>query len=120
MEWPWQRFDKLYEIFVNRSLIEGLEKRKEQMIAALWSNSNWDDDKGSRKQAIEELEDNFKAQIDKLKGLGQEVEVEMEDTFGFFAAGERKLKELEVPGEPDGTVGEVLKEQSEHQKYIDQ
>ena len=123
MAWPWKRFERFYEVFVKRSLVEGLEQRKEQMISALWSNSNWDDDKGTRKQAIEELEENFSVAIDRIMGRVTEEEVEVDDAYGFFAAGERKLKAIETPANPDGTVGEAVEEEkelSEFEKYIDQ
>lgn len=119
LDWPWQRFERFYEIFVRKSLVEGLERRKEQMITALWSNSNWDDDKGTRKQAVEELEENFQAAIDRINGYQPEEEVEMEDKFGFFAAGERAVARIEVPGETNGTVAEAA-EQSDYKKFIDQ
>lgn len=109
---------------MKRQLIESLETRKDRMIAALWSNSNWDDDKGSRKDAIEEIEENFEEATEMiLLGIGpQEEEVEIDEDNPFFAAAKRGVEKIQAPrnDEGSGTVEDVVKSQSEYTKFIDQ
>lgn len=75
------------------------------MIASLWANSNWDDDKGTRQSAIEELEAKYTEAIDAIHELfsgspraseasqeeivpGTEA-VELDKSNPFFAAVDR-------------------------------
>jgi hypothetical protein len=74
LQWSSRKFDHFYLQFQKRQIIEGLAEMKDRMIAALWSNSNWDDDKGSRSQQIEE---------------------EIDADNPFFAAAERGLAKVE-------------------------
>ena len=46
--WPWKRFERFYEAFMRRTLVEKIEKRKEMMIAALWANSGFEGTEGAR------------------------------------------------------------------------
>lgn len=92
------------------------------MIAALWSNSNWDDDKQTRQNAIAELEEHYDEAVQRILGTGAEPEeeAEIEDKYGFFAAGERGLKKIEAPRNTDGTVQEAVSPNHEYSEYIDQ
>jgi hypothetical protein len=114
-------FEALYEAAQKRALIETLERRRDGMIAALWSNPNFDDDKGTRKGAIEEIEQNCEEVIHFiLTGQNPEEEFELEDEYGFFAAGRRgQVKLMEKYGRnADGstTVQEVI----DYGEFVDQ
>lgn len=81
-----------------RQVIEALERQKESMIAALWSNSNWDDDKGSRKSAVSDLENNCEEAIQAIKKAGtrqEEPEEVIDGSNPFFAATERGIEKVE-------------------------
>lgn len=82
---------------MKRRVVEGLEGRKDQMIAALWANSNYDDDKGTRQKAIEEIEANFQSVISGVFGegnVGPEEEQIDEENNPFFASAKRGQKKL--------------------------
>lgn len=69
------------------------------MIAALWSNSNWDDDKGTRKDAIEKIKTDCQEAVEKIRNAGTkfaEPEEEIDHDDPFFAAVDRGLAKLEV------------------------
>lgn len=72
------------------------------MIAALWSNPNWDDDekhKGNRKRAISGIEDDYQEAIEAIElafsGKSVEEEEKLSDSNPFFAASERGLKKVD-------------------------
>jgi hypothetical protein len=113
LEWPWKRFDRFYDAFMRRQLIERLERRKEDMIAALWANSGFEKSE-DRTNAIAEIEDNYEQMLRKLLGL--DVEEEIDPNNPFFSAGERGLKRLEQPRDDEGTVKEVI----DYSREIDQ
>jgi hypothetical protein len=97
--------------------VETLEQRKQGMIAALWSNPNLDDDKGTRKSAIEDIEEKCEEAVRMiLTGIDPDEEVIVEDTYGFFAAGERGAAKITSPRDDEGTVREAV----DYGSYIDQ
>lgn len=93
---------------MKRKLVDTLDRRKEQMIASLWANSNYDDDKGTRKNAIEEIEASYDEAVAKIWGDPADEEIETEDTYGFFAAGERGLNKIAPPELNAGSVGDAV------------
>ncbi len=122
MQWPWKRFERFYGAAQKRTLIESLQSRKEAMIAALWSNSNYDSQKegedAPRQEMIENIEESYNRVIEKivlgkpLKDTKPKSERPPDDPFGFFAAGRRgeeriygKIKEQNIG---DRTVHDVI------------
>jgi hypothetical protein len=102
---------------MRRQVVESLERRKDQMIAALWSNSNWDDDKGTRQSQIEQLEAQYEEVITKVLSRNPpEQEEEIDENNPFFAAAKRGVEKLEEPRNDEGTVKEVI----DYSKGIDQ
>lgn len=80
------------------------------MTAALWANSNYDDDKGTRKNALEEIQANFNEAVQIIQGGGESddgVDQQMNDN-PFFAAAKEGQAKLEKPKNPDGTVREAI------------
>lgn len=103
---------------MKRQLVETLERRKEQMIAALWANSNFDDDKGTRQNAIEEIEENFEEAMQTILHGGRDEEEEIDKSNPFFAAAERGVAKLQAPRQDEGaTVKDVV---GDYSKDIDQ
>lgn len=91
------------------------------MVAALWSNSNWDDDKGTRKEAIEEIEENFLEVTEIImSGVTPSDEAEIDEGNPFFGAAKKVLEKVKEPNDYQGNVEEVLKSQSDYGKFIDQ
>lgn len=88
------------------------------MIAALWSNSNYDDDKETRKQAIEEIEENFQAVSDLIMGRA-EPEEEIDEENPFFGQMKKGMEKILQPRNDEGTVAQAVNN-PDYQKYIDQ
>jgi hypothetical protein len=97
VKWSSTKFERFYASFQKRKVIAGLERQKSEMIAALWSNSNFDDDKGSRKKAIEQIESSYEESLEKIASItsGQEPEEEIDSDNPFFAAAARGMDKLE-------------------------
>lgn len=120
LQWPWRRFERFYESFLKRQAIEGLERRKEQMIASLWSNANYDDDKGTRKNAIEELEGHFDAATELILHGPQAKEEEIDEANPFFVPAMKAARGIQTPRNDEGatTVQDVV--ENDYEKFIDQ
>lgn len=70
------------------------------MIAALWSNSSFDDNKGTRKSAIAKIEDSYQEALDAIEAAissNKELpdERKLSDDNEFFAAAERGLARID-------------------------
>jgi hypothetical protein len=104
--WPWKRFEKFWESFEKRRLIESVERRKDQMIAALWANSNYDDDRGTRQKALEEIEERYHEAVLALHGQG-ETEEQIDTSNPFFGQ-MRGVAKIEEPSNPNVTVSQVI------------
>lgn len=102
---------------MKRQLTELLERRKEQMIAALWANSGFEGKEGAdaRREAIESLEEHYDRAVETIL-FGPEEEEEQDDPYGFFEAGKRGVAKLEKPRNDEGSVKEVV----DYSKDIDQ
>lgn len=101
------------------------------MIAALWSNSNWDDDKGTRKNAITGINDNYREAMmaieDAMTYVDRSEEEKVDDSNPFFAAAERGLSQVmqeatqrgyKPPPEP--VEPEETEEEFDYMKGLDQ
>jgi hypothetical protein len=91
------------------------------MVAALWANSNFDDTKGTRKNAIDEIEENFEQAVEMiLAGPQPEEEAAIDEDNPFFAPVKRQMAKLEAPRQDEGssTVKDVVGD--EYARYIDQ
>lgn len=98
MQWPALRFERFYEAFLRRQIIEELTSRKISMINALFSNSNYDGDNAKiRDQVIERLEDQFNDALALLYGGKRSEDEEIDKDNPFFAAMDRGLKRQGVP-----------------------
>jgi hypothetical protein len=98
---------------MKRKVVETLEGRKDQMISALWSNSNYDDDKGTRQKAIEEIEANFQSAISQIISNETSAEEEIDESNPFFVAAKKSQQKLFEQ------VGILDKENSTVQEIID-
>jgi hypothetical protein len=103
LEWPARRFTKAYEIWTRRKLVDEIDQKRNDHISALYSNSNYDDDKGTRNKYIDSLNDYY----EKLKNVAwrdpKETEIEekelkeIEDNDPFLKAGRRALAKVTPP-----------------------
>jgi hypothetical protein len=82
-----------------QQIIAGLESQKQAMVAALWSNSNYDDDKNTRSKAIRDIELSYSDAIEAVEhALGAAPvteEQKLSESNEFFAAAERGLQKIE-------------------------
>lgn len=99
---------------MKRKVVESLEGRKDQMIASLWANSNYDDDKGTRQKAIEEIESSYQSVVMQVfEGVQTEQEEEIDEVNNpFFAAakrGQEKLfEQVGITEDENASVKEVI------------
>jgi hypothetical protein len=97
---------------MKRKIVETLEGRKDQMISALWSNSNYDDDKGTRQKAIEEIEANFQSAISQIISNETSAEEEIDESNPFFIAAKKSQQKLfeqvGITSQEDTTVKEII------------
>jgi hypothetical protein len=97
-----------------------MERRKDSMISALWSNEGFNDDKGSRQNAITEIEGHFQAAIDNINGPNSRPdEEEIDPDNPFFSSTARKMQQLDekIQG---GTVQDHVDAGNDYDRYIDQ
>ena len=59
MEWPYRRFLRAFDAFQRRVLCEEWRSRKSTHIAALYANTNLDDERNDRASAVSRLEDEY-------------------------------------------------------------
>ena len=82
------------------------------MIASLWANSNYDDDKGTRQKAIEEIENSFQNVISEVFEGNDSSEEEIDENNPFFASakkGQQKLfRQVGITSDENSTVKEVI------------
>jgi hypothetical protein len=82
-----------------RQIVAGLESQKQAMVAALWSNSAYDDGKDTRNKVIREIEESYAGAlkaVDLGMGFGVVPEEEKLDKDNpFFAAAERGLQKVD-------------------------
>lgn len=83
------------------------------MISALWSNSNYDDDKGTRANAIEEIENNFKNAAEVLRSPSHTEHEEDDENNPFMQAAKDGVARLEErmpkkPADENGTVEDAI------------
>lgn len=82
------------------------------MIASLWANSNYDDDKGTRQKAIEEIEGSFQAVVAEVFEGESSPEEEIDESNPFFASakkGQEKLfRQVGITSDENSTVKDVI------------
>lgn len=102
----------MYGVFVKRHVIEGMERRRDGMIAALWANSNYDDDKGTRSEAIASIEASYEEAMTIVRTGRKHVEEDDVDLHNnpFFAPAMQGAAQIETPIEEHqgGTVAEAV------------
>lgn len=97
MEWPASRFEAFYEAFQKREAAESIIKHKGDMVSAIFSNTNYDEDPKARAEAIENLEKNCSEAIEVVYNGFVEEDPMVTDANPFMAASKRSLAEAGVP-----------------------
>lgn len=82
------------------------------MISALWSNSNYDDDKGTRQKAIQDIETSFDNAVKEIFNSDNNEQNEINEENPFFAAakkGQKKLfEQVGITDKENSTVKDVI------------
>ena len=92
---------------MKRTTITELARRKDAMVSSLWSNPNFDDDKNTRANAIQELEDKLEEAIYMVHN-GPEAEAEIDEDNPFFAQAKKGQEKIYAPRNDEGTVAENI------------
>lgn len=94
------------------------------MVAALWSNANYDDDKGTRTKAIRDIEGSYSEALEAVElALGStpvREEQKLSETNEFFAAAERGLQKIERRVKESGVKISNRKDDQDYTEGIDQ
>lgn len=107
-------------------MIESLERRKEGMIQALWANDGMNDDKGTRQNAITDIEESFTEAVAMImSGTGPEMEEEEIDPENpFFKPMYEGMEKLHTakpqPSMDEDTVKRIIEQEQDFSRYIDQ
>lgn len=104
----------MYLASMRREAIEGLEARKLAMTTGFWANDGLNDDKGSRTDALENLEEQFQKAVE-LVYSGNAVSEEEENVLTqedednpFLAPAIKATREIQTPEDsPDEMSDEV-------------
>lgn len=91
------------------------------MINGFWSNDGMNDDKGTRQNAIRELEESFQQAISNImSGKAGEKEEEIDKQNPFFAAMNTEIPKIEKPVADAKTVEAMIEQQKDFDRYTDQ
>jgi hypothetical protein len=103
MEWPYRRFLKAFDAFQRRTICDEWKLRKATHLAALYSNTNLDDEKNDRPSIVAKLEQAYDEIIARIwnGGDSDEQEVDQADDSAwqsdFMRAGRRALNTIGPP-----------------------
>lgn len=126
LNWPWKRFEAFYIAFLKRRSVEELEKRKMALVTGLWANDGLNDEKGTRSQALEQLDSQFE-EAKKIVYMGRKEQEAMRDQHRFTKEDEENpflrpaieaTRRLDTPRNDEGTVDEAVKD--DPRKDLDQ
>lgn len=109
-EWPGSKFEGLYSAFAKRKVAEQLSQRRALEMAALWGNTNLDNEKEPqlRQKWMENLDNAFSTAIKNLyEPESAEANQDYDENDPFYQAMEKGIEKYhELPEEP--TVDQVL------------
>lgn len=101
---------------MRRKAVEQLERRKLSLITGIWANDGLNDDKGTRGQHLEELEEQFEKAAAIIWNPGAREELRDQHRFTeedeenpFLAPAIKATREIETPVDERGTVKDNLK-----------
>jgi hypothetical protein len=84
-EWPWQKFEAFFDAFAKRQIIDGLEARRNAIIAGLYGNGNMENE--ALKKSLDEIENNFQHAIEVIYGEEEDSDLDQEiKDSPFFSA----------------------------------
>jgi hypothetical protein len=107
MEWPYRRFFKAFDAFQRRVLCDEWRTRKTTHIAAMFANTNFDDEKNDRPTKITQLEEQYNQIITRIWNGSSEDEMSEAEQEAwespFMKAGRKAIQSgvesFAMPGE---------------------
>lgn len=78
----------MFEAFMKRKAVDEAREVKNAMICGLWANSNYDDNKNTRKKALQDIENNFQEAVNIIYNGVESYEVDMDQPFWAATAEE--------------------------------
>jgi hypothetical protein len=120
LRWPAKRVEGVYKAIITREAVESVERQRSDMIAACYSNPNWDgkDNSQKREDYLRDLNRHFNDAITSIYFPGGQKAQQIDWSNPFFAAHRREmLRTKELFEQATGkTLGDVL----EDEKGLDQ
>jgi hypothetical protein len=107
MEWPFRRFVKMFDAYQRRTICDRWEARRAAHIAALWANTDLNDEKNDRPGIIDRLEHSYDALTARIwNGEDSETDQAEEESWnddfirrGSHASRAVKIRTPSLPGE---------------------
>jgi hypothetical protein len=116
----------VYQSIIRREAVESIENQRRDMIAAAYSNPNWDgkDNAEKRKEYIKDLNRHFNTAIARIYDPKPQ-EPEIDWTNPFYAAHKREIErtrerlQMQIEGKTAGEILEAEEERKEEQQRED-
>jgi hypothetical protein len=109
---------------MRRKAVETLEARKNAMISGFWANDGLNDEKGSRQQALDDLEAQFTRATNMIlsgETVQKDDQLTKEDEENpFLAPAIKATREIEMPRDAEGTVKGALESEGYDPNALDQ
>lgn len=103
MEWPFRRFQKAYDAYQRGLICDELRDRKNTHVAALFANSDFNDPKNDRGEAVQKVTrfyDDLSATIwNGDQKVAEDPGTEEAWESDFMQAGRRAAAGFSLPGE---------------------
>ena len=99
LDWPATKFEALYDAYAKRKIADSLSERRDLEIAALWGNTNLDNEKKPelRQELMNALDTQYSNAIAYLYGEIDPAEDETDWDDPFLAPTKRKMEEMSLP-----------------------
>lgn len=99
LDWPARKFEALYEAYAKRKIADSISARRDAEIAALWGNTNLDNEKTPelRQKLMEAVDKQYSTAIAYLYGdiTPESEEVDWDDPF--LAPTKREMDNMALP-----------------------
>lgn len=95
------------------------------MTTGFWANDGMNDDKGTRKKALDELEDQFQQAVElvvlgKTATAAENILTKEDEKNPFLAPAIKATREIEAPRDDEGTVQQALSSDRDTDFTVDQ
>ncbi len=108
--WPSSKFEALYSAFAKRTVANQLAERRNLELAALWGNTNLDNEKkpNLRQEIMEKVDESYSAAINNIYDPQSAPEIEVDEDDPFWKAMERGIQKYHEQELPDPKLEDEL------------